>query len=133
MLDAVVERLEKIVTAISSYRDHSWMLRSSQHMTRLRFVVALGQGADAGWPMHRHIWGNSGGIVSSLLTADPAESTIYGPFSEAGATPRRRVAWACTCQPSPMPIEASPKGGSLPSSAESSGGGVAAPAAVPQL
>ena len=62
------------------------MLRSSQHMTRLQFVVALGQGADAGWPVHRHVWGNSGGIVSSLLTADPIESTIYGPFSEAGAT-----------------------------------------------
>ena len=33
-----------------------------------------------------------------------------------GATPRRRLAWACTCQPSPMPIEASKKGGSLVSS-----------------
>ena len=40
---------------------------------------------------------------------------------DTGATPRQRVAWACTCQPSAMPIEASPKGGSLPSSAESSG------------
>ena len=38
-----------------------------------------------------------------------------------GATPRGRVAWVCTCQPSPMPIEASPKGGSLPSTAASSG------------
>ena len=40
---------------------------------------------------------------------------------DTGATPRRRVAWACTCQPSAMPIEASPKGGSLPSTAVSSG------------
>ena len=31
-----------------------------------------------------------------------------------GATPRRRVAWACTCHPSPMPIEASQKGGVAP-------------------
>ena len=30
---------------------------------------------------------------------------------DTGATPRRRVAWACTCQPSAMPIKASPKGG----------------------
>ena len=34
---------------------------------------------------------------------------------DTGATPRRRVAWACTCHPSAMPIEASQKGGSLPS------------------
>ena len=40
---------------------------------------------------------------------------------DTGATPRRGVAWACTCHPSAMPIEASPKGGSLPSTPESSG------------
>ena len=50
-----------------------------------------------------------------------------------GSDPPWRVAWACTCQPSPMPIEASQKGGVAPFFGRKLRSGVAAPAAVPQL
>ena len=49
-----------------------------------------------------------------------------------GATPRRRLAWACTCQPSPMPIKASPRGGVAPYTGRKLRIGIAAPAAVVQ-
>ena len=49
-----------------------------------------------------------------------------------GATPPGRVACACTCRPSPMPIEASRRGGVAPIHSRKLRIGIAAPAAVVQ-
>ena len=58
----------------------------------------------------------------------PPDSGVEHPSRRdpwTGATPPARVAGACTCRPSPMPIKACRKGGSLPSTAACPGAAAA--------